>query len=195
MKLYFNIVINELLVLHTISWNKGKKIGFPVCKKENVAAFQHTKTVRAFVPVLLRVTHQLKSGVLVSSPILYSPFLRFTYDWKPYCYSTVSITLSCIPVLFPHFAFINFSEKSRVLYQVFGCPKSWKVPQRKKSCPRWARELNIFPALFVRVNRPITRCDVWQFLTQVTKLKVCWKIRTRVYFAQHCATTCKTKIC
>ena len=57
----------------------------------------------------------------------------------------------------------------------YWCPKSWKVPQRKKSCPRWARELNIFPALFVRVNRPITRCDVWQFLTQVTKLKVCCK--------------------
>ena len=129
------------------------------------------------MPDLLCITHYLKTGVLVSSPNLYSPCLRFIYDWKPHCYSTVSITLWFTPVLDPHFAVINFSEKSRVLYQVLA-PKilrCWKVPQRKESCPRWARELNIFPALFVRVNRPITRCDAWQFVTQVTKLKICCK--------------------
>ena len=69
----------------------------------------------------------------------------------------------------------------------YWCPKSWKVPQRKKSWPRWARELNIFPALFVRVNRPITRCDVWQFVTQVTKLKVCCKNQNSGVL---CATLC-----
>ena len=86
-----------------------------------------------------------------------------------------------------HISPLSISEKKVVSFTKYWCPKSWKVPQRKKSCPRWARELNIFPALFVRVNRPITRCDVWQFLTQVTKLKVCCKNQNSGVL---CATLC-----
>ena len=149
-------------------------MGFPVCKKENVAAFQHTKTVRAFVPVLLRVTHHLKSGVLVSSPNLYSPFLRFTYDWKPYCYSTVSMTLSCTPVLFPHFAFINFSEKSRVLYQV-SVPEILKGPTTWKELTEVGARTQHLSCAFCTGES--TNHTMWRVAVCDTsdKLKVCCK--------------------
>ena len=51
-----------------------KKIGFPVCKKEISPAFKRTgRAERALVPVLLRITHHLRSWVLVSLPNLYPP--------------------------------------------------------------------------------------------------------------------------
>ena len=173
-----NIVINELCVLHTISWSyRKKKQGFLFVKRSISLSLQHTGTITAlFVPVLLRITHHLKTGVLVSSPNLYSPCLRFIYDWKPYCYSTVSTTLWFNPCQFSiHISPLSISQKKVVSFTKYWRPKSWKVPQRKESCPRWACELNIFPVLFVRVNRPITQCDAWQFVTRVTKLKICCK--------------------
>ena len=51
-----------------------KKIGFPVCKKEISLVFKCTgRGERALMPVLLRITHYLKSWVLVSLPNLYPP--------------------------------------------------------------------------------------------------------------------------
>ena len=52
-----------------------KKIGFPVCKKEISPAFKRTgRAERALVPVLLRITHHLRSWVLVSLPKLCPPW-------------------------------------------------------------------------------------------------------------------------
>ena len=40
MKLFINIVMKRFYLFHTVSWNCKKKIGFPVCKKENFASLR-----------------------------------------------------------------------------------------------------------------------------------------------------------
>ena len=58
MKLFIDIVMKRIYLFNIVAWNYRKKIGFPVCKKENFAALKRTEsTERALVPVLLRITH------------------------------------------------------------------------------------------------------------------------------------------
>ena len=60
MKLFINIVTKRIYLFR-------KKVGFPVCKKELSPALKCTgRGERALMPVLLRITHHLKSGVLFS---------------------------------------------------------------------------------------------------------------------------------
>jgi len=40
MKLFIDIVIKQIYLFNTVAWNYRKKIGFPVCKKENFAGLQ-----------------------------------------------------------------------------------------------------------------------------------------------------------
>ena len=51
MKLFIDIVIKRIYLFHILAWNYRKKIGFPVCKKENFASLQahrkHGKSARA----------------------------------------------------------------------------------------------------------------------------------------------------
>ena len=54
-----------------------RKQNFRFAKRKILLAFERTgSTERALVPVLLRITHQSKSGVLVSSPKLYPNWLE-----------------------------------------------------------------------------------------------------------------------
>ena len=194
-----NIVINELCVLHTISWNyrRKKKQGFLFVKRNISLSFQHTGTIRAlFVPVLLRITHHLKTGVLVSSPNLYSPCLRFIYDWKPYCYSTVSINVWFTPCQFSiYISPLSISQKKVVSFTKYWRQKSWKVPQRKETCRGGRANSTSFLRFlygWIDQSHDVTYGSLWH---KWQNWKFVAKSRTRVYFAQHRATTCKTKIC
>ena len=40
MKLFIDIVMKRIYLFNTVAWNYRKKIGFPVCKKENFAGLQ-----------------------------------------------------------------------------------------------------------------------------------------------------------
>ena len=40
MKLFIDIVIKQIYLFNIVAWNYRKKIGFPVCKKENFAGLQ-----------------------------------------------------------------------------------------------------------------------------------------------------------
>ena len=40
MKLFIDIVMKRIYLFNTVAWNYRKKIGFPVCRKENVAGLQ-----------------------------------------------------------------------------------------------------------------------------------------------------------
>ena len=40
MKLFIDIVMKRIYLLDIVAWNYRKKIGFPVCKKENFAGLQ-----------------------------------------------------------------------------------------------------------------------------------------------------------
>ena len=45
MKLFIDIVMKRIYLFNTVAWNYRKKIGFPVCKKENFAGLQaHRKS-------------------------------------------------------------------------------------------------------------------------------------------------------
>ena len=47
MKLFINSVMKLIYLFSTVAWNYGKKIGFPVCKKENLTCPQaHRKRVK-----------------------------------------------------------------------------------------------------------------------------------------------------
>ena len=55
MKLFINIVMKQIYLFR-------KEIGFPVCKKEISLVFKCTgRGERALMPVLLHITHYLKS--------------------------------------------------------------------------------------------------------------------------------------
>ena len=40
MKLFIDIVMKRIYLFNIVAWNYRKKIGFPVCKKENFAGLQ-----------------------------------------------------------------------------------------------------------------------------------------------------------
>ena len=40
MKLFIDIVMKQIYLFHIVTWNYRKKIGFPVCKKENFVGLQ-----------------------------------------------------------------------------------------------------------------------------------------------------------
>ena len=40
MKLFIDIAMKRIYLFHTVAWNYIKKIGFPVCKKENFAGLE-----------------------------------------------------------------------------------------------------------------------------------------------------------
>ena len=40
MKLFIDIVMKRIYLFNTVAWNYRKKIGFPVCKKENFAGLE-----------------------------------------------------------------------------------------------------------------------------------------------------------
>ena len=40
MKLFIDIVMKRIYLFNTVAWNNRKKIGFPVCKKENFAGIE-----------------------------------------------------------------------------------------------------------------------------------------------------------
>ena len=40
MKLFIDIVMKRIYLFNIVAWNYRKKIGFPVCKKENFAGIQ-----------------------------------------------------------------------------------------------------------------------------------------------------------
>ena len=40
MKMFINVVMKRIYLFNTVAWNYRKKIGLPVCKKENLAGLQ-----------------------------------------------------------------------------------------------------------------------------------------------------------
>ena len=46
MKLFFDIVMKRIYLFNIVAWNYRKKIGFPVCKKENFTGLQEYRKRR-----------------------------------------------------------------------------------------------------------------------------------------------------
>ena len=88
---YFSIITTDINVLHFGSitskrllklhhwWlkNKERKVDFQFVERKFLAAINLTGSAEgALVPVLLRITHWTKSGLLVSPPGLFPPWLN-----------------------------------------------------------------------------------------------------------------------
>ena len=81
MKLFIDIAMERIYLCNIVAWNYKKKIGFPVCKKENVAGLQahrkRGKSARAS-PTPHHSLKLMKSAALVSPPNIYPPGLKLT---------------------------------------------------------------------------------------------------------------------
>ena len=69
MKLFIDIVMKRIYLFNTVAWNYRKKIGFPVCKKENFAGIQaHRKRGKSARASPTPISYPESSGVLPAVP-------------------------------------------------------------------------------------------------------------------------------
>ena len=72
MKLFIDIVMKRIYLLNTVAWNYRKKIGFPVCKKENFAGLQahrkRGKSARAS-PTPHHTLNEERSARFIAQPL------------------------------------------------------------------------------------------------------------------------------
>ena len=74
MKLFIDIVMKRIYLFNISAWNYRKKIGFPVCKKENFAGLEaHRK--RGKNARTSPTPHHTLNEALVSPPNIYPPWL------------------------------------------------------------------------------------------------------------------------
>ena len=90
MKLFINIVMKRIYLFNTVAWNYRKKIGFPVCKKENFTGLQEyrkrRKSARAS-PTPHHTLNEERSARFTAQPLsaLVSSVLKlgFFLTWGP----------------------------------------------------------------------------------------------------------------
>ena len=72
MKLFIDIVMKRIYLFNIVAWNYRKKIGFPVCKKENFAGLQahrkRGKSARAS-PTLHHTLNEERSARFTAQPL------------------------------------------------------------------------------------------------------------------------------
>ena len=79
MKLFIDIVMKRIYLFNIAAWNYRKKIGFPVCKRENFAGLQaHRKRGKSARASPTPHHTFMKSGALVSPPNIYPPWFKST---------------------------------------------------------------------------------------------------------------------
>ena len=81
MKLFINIAMKGIYLFYTVAWDYRKKMGFPVCKKENFSGPQKHRNRRKSCLASPTPHHTLhESGALVSPPNLYPPWFAGYVD-------------------------------------------------------------------------------------------------------------------
>ena len=72
MKLFIDIVIKRIYLFNIVAWNYRKKIGFPVCKKENFSGLQalrkRGKSARA-IPTPHHTLNEERSARFTAQPL------------------------------------------------------------------------------------------------------------------------------
>ena len=131
MKLFIDIVMKRIYLFNIVAWNYRKKIGFPVCKKENFTGLQayrkREKSARAS-PTPHHTLSEEQSARFTAQPL---SALRATPAFPPFPASQFSVHTSSTPTtLHPkrkHFLFkMSFlktiSPPKRTLYlSYFSC--------------------------------------------------------------------------
>ena len=144
MKLFIDIVMKRIYLFNIVAWNYSKKIGFPVCKKENFSGLQaHRKrgqSARAS-PTPHHTLNEEQSARFTAQPLsalltadLYSQvkfidnlFRRHPLESSNYLFSFefyfVATFTNVLVFIFP----AHYSEK-----RFTGCPS--EVNQLQKTC-------------------------------------------------------------